>query len=242
MSRETENAVLLLVGVSTALITITGAYTRYVKPSLLPWLAGSAALLITLAVVAIVRDIRHRSVNEDHPRDHEDGHRHRPGIAWLLLVPIALLAFVVPPAITPQAAGPSVAPVSPDVLRRPFPPLPGERAPTLSLPEVLVRVAQDSANTLDNRLITVTGFTMQQDGRIHLARVVIMCCAADARLAQIELSGPATPQLAAYPENTWVSVEGTVTAGQSDSSGRSIPVIQVLSQSRTEPPANPYAY
>ena len=241
MSRETENTVLLLVGISTALITITGAYTRYVKPSLLPWLAASAALLIALAVVAIVRDIRQRSVDTP-AHDHDHGHRHRPGIAWLLVVPIALLAFIVPPAITPQAAGPSVAPVSPDVARRAFPPLPDERAPTLSLPEVLVRVAQDSANTLDDRLVTVTGFTMTQDGRTDLARVVIMCCAADARLARIRLSGPAAPQIAAYPENTWVSVEGKIPAGQSDPSGRTVPVIEVLSQSRTEPPANPYAY
>lgn len=231
---------LLLVGISTALITITGAYTRYVKPSLLPWLAVSAALLITLSVVAIIRDIRSRSADTEH--DHEHGHRHRPGIAWLLFVPIALLAFVVPPAITPQAAGPSVAPVAPDVLRRPFPPLPAERAPTLSLPEVLVRVAQDSANTLDDRLVTVTGFTMKHDGRTDLARVVIMCCAADARLAQIRLSGPAAPQIAAYPDNTWVSVEGKVPAGQSDPSGQTIPVMDVLSQRRTDPPANPYAY
>lgn len=239
MSRETENAVLLLVGISVGMITITGAYTRYVKPSLLPWLAASAVLLISLALIAIVRDIRNRSTEAD---DHDHDHEHRPGAAWLLLLPIALLAFVIPPAIMPRAAGPSVAEVSPEVLRRPFPPLPAERAPTLSLPEVLVRVAQDSANTLDNRLITVTGFTMKQDGRTDLARVVIMCCAADARLAQLRLSGPAAPQIAAYPENTWVSIEGKVPAGQSDPSGRTIPVMEVLSQSRADPPANPYAY
>ena len=32
MSRETENAVLLLIGVSLALISVTGTFTRYVKP------------------------------------------------------------------------------------------------------------------------------------------------------------------------------------------------------------------
>ncbi|HXA90126.1 MAG TPA: TIGR03943 family protein, partial [Mycobacterium sp.] len=32
MSRETENALLLLLGLATAIITITGVYTRYVKP------------------------------------------------------------------------------------------------------------------------------------------------------------------------------------------------------------------
>ena len=54
MSRETENALLLLVGVSTAIVTLSGAYTRYVKPALQPWLLASAALLIVLALAAIV--------------------------------------------------------------------------------------------------------------------------------------------------------------------------------------------
>ena len=58
MSRETENALLLLVGVSTLIISVTGTFTRYVKPSLLPWLMASAVLLIVLALVSIARDIR----------------------------------------------------------------------------------------------------------------------------------------------------------------------------------------
>jgi hypothetical protein len=58
MSRETENIVLLLVGISIAVISVSGAFTRYVKPGLLPWLAASALLLIALALVAIIGDIR----------------------------------------------------------------------------------------------------------------------------------------------------------------------------------------
>ncbi len=235
MSRETENALLLLIGVSTGIITLTGAFTRYVKPSLLPYLAATSVLLILLALASIVADIRHGG-DEEHT--HHD-HAHRRGTAWLLLIPIALLAFVVPPAIRPQAA--SVAEVSTDVLRRPFPPLPDGRAPEISLPDMLVRVAQDSAGTLDNRTVTVSGFTMRDGDRTDLARVVIICCAADAQLARIHLSGPATAQLAAFPENTWVKVEGTVPAGQSDSSRSSIPTMTALSVMRTDPPERPYA-
>ncbi len=58
MSRETENTILLLVGLSVGLVTLTGAFTRYVKPSLLPWLAITAVLLIGLALVAMAGDIR----------------------------------------------------------------------------------------------------------------------------------------------------------------------------------------
>lgn len=232
MSRETENALLLLIGISTAIIAFTGAYTRYVKPALLPYLVATAVLLIALALAAIVRDIRGHADSHDH--------QHRPGVAWLLLVPIALLAFVVPPAIRPDAA--SVTEVSTDVLRRPFPPLPDGAAPEVSLPDVLIRVAQDTAGTLDDRTITVTGFTMREGDRTDLARVVIICCAADAQLARIHLSGPAAADVASYPENTWIRVEGKVPAGQRDSSGRTIPTMTVHSVSRTDPPPHPYAY
>ncbi|MCV7298146.1 TIGR03943 family protein [Mycobacterium barrassiae] len=238
MTRETENAILLLVGITTGIITITGAYTRYVKPSLLPWLAASAILLITLAMVAIVRDIRQGSAHEPH----DDGHVHRRWSVWLLVVPIAVLGFIVPPAITPEAAAPTVTEVSPEALRRPFPALPDERAPELSLPEVLVRIARDSAHTLDGRLITVIGSTFKADGRTDLARVVIICCAADASLARIRVSGPAAAQIAGYPENTWLRVEGKVPPGQTFSREINTAVIEVYSATRIDPPANLYEY
>ena len=157
MSRETQNALLLLVGVSTLIISVTGTFTRYVKPSLLPWLMASAVLLIVLALVSIARDIR-SGPGEDGHAAHD--HSHRSGVLWLLILPVALLGFVVPPPIGPQTARPAVREVSSEVLKRPYPALPAERAPELALPEVLIRVAQDSANTLDGRLITVSGFTM----------------------------------------------------------------------------------
>ena len=231
MSRETENALLLLIGVSTGLIVVTGSFTRYVKPGLSPYLIATAVLLIILALASIGHDIRAGGGHHEH-----QDHHHRSGTAWLLVIPIALLAFVVPPSIRPSAA--SVREVSTDVLRHAFAPLPAGDAPELSLPEVLMRVAQDNAGTLDNRTITVTGFTMRDGDRTDLARIVIICCAADAQLARIRLEGPAATAAAGYPDNTWVRVEGTVPAGQTDS----VPVMTASSVSRTEPPAHQYAY
>ncbi|WP_422744390.1 TIGR03943 family putative permease subunit [Mycobacterium sp. WMMD1722] len=244
MSRETENALLLLVGVSIGLITISGAYTRYVKPSLLPWLAISAVLLIALALVSIARDIR-RGAAEPHGDSHSDSHedhRHRSGAMWLLVIPIALLAFVVPPAIGANATGTSVREVSTEVLRRPFPPLPPGPAPEISLPELLIRIAQDSAGTLDHRRVTVTGFTIKDGAGPELGRIVILCCAADAQLARIRLGGAASSTAGELPEDTWVRVEGTVPSGQSDPSRRTVPVIEVSRVERVEAPPNPYTY
>jgi len=235
MSRETQNALLLLVGVSTLIISVTGTFTRYVKPSLLPWLMASAVLLIVLALVSIARDIR-SGPGEDGHAAHD--HSHRSGVLWLLILPVALLGFVVPPPIGPQTARPAVREVSSEVLKRPYPALPAERAPELALPEVLIRVAQDSANTLDGRLITVSGFTMKEGDR----RVVILCCAADAQLARINLAGPAADTAASLPDGTWVRVEGSIPAGQGDASMRTTPTMQVSAVQEIEPPENPYSY
>ena len=237
MSREAENALLLLVGVATAMITIGGAYTRYVKPSLLPWLAVTAVVVIGLALVSMAADIRRGSA----PDDDHGGHSHRGSIAWLLLVPVVVLIFVTPPALRPGAAAPKVTAVSSEVLRRPFPALPDGRAPEVSVPDVMIRAAQDTAGTLNDRLITVIGFTLPETDGVDLGRVVIICCAADAQLARIHLRGQAASDLKNYPEETWLRVEGTVIPGPADGDSTSIPTLQVATATPIPAPANTYA-
>lgn len=216
MSRETENTVLLLVGISMAIITASGVFTRYVKPGLWPWLVTSAVVLIGLALAAIVGDIRRggpRTV--DAPGGAGHGHSHRSGLVWLLVLPVLVLPvlvlmFVAPPALRPSAAAPSVMAVSNDFLRQKFSLLPTGSSPEVSLPEVLMREAQDTTGSLTNRTITVTGFVLNEAHGVDLGRVVIVCCAADAQLARIHLHGPAAAVAAGLPDNTWIRVEGQV--------------------------------
>ena len=240
MTRETENALLLLLGIATGMIAITGVYTRYVKPSLLPWLAATAVLLIVLAGTAIFRDNRRRS--EKHAE--ADSHGHSSSIIWLLLAPIVLLAFVAPPALNATAVSTRVAEVPTDVLRRAYPPLPAERAPELSLPEVLVRAARDTAGTLDDRLITLTGFTMERGNAegVDLARIVLICCAADGRLARIQLGGPGAAEAAKMPEDTWLRVEGKLAPMRQDSTLRTTPTLLVEKVTQIDEPENVYVY
>ena len=243
MSRETENTVLLLVGISIAMITVSGAFTRYVKPGLLPWLAASAVLLIVLALAAIIGDVRRGGPRtRDQHSDHGEGHSHRTGVVWFLLVPILLLIFVTPPALRPSAAAPSVTAVSNDVLNRAFPPLPPGRAPELSLPEVLMREAQDSTGSLKNRMITVTGFVLNEAQGVDLGRIVIICCAADAQLARIHLRGPAAAQAAGLPDNTWLLVEGEVKPEPRHPHTMVIPTFEATALTRIDAPPNPYGY
>jgi putative membrane protein len=234
MSRGTQNTLVLLVGLSIVVMAIKGSYLHFVKPSLLPWLIAAAVVLIALAVVSVVRDLRHGAAEED-------GHRHRPWLVWLLLVPIALTTFVVPPPLGAHGAAPeAVAAAEPQ--KRPFPPLPDGRAPTVSIPDVVMRAAADSANSLGGRLITLAGFTLRYPEGTDLGRVVIVCCAADAQLARIHLTGPAVAEAAGYPEDTWLQVEGTLVPGTSVAATNYIPTLSVSSVKRIDKPANTYAY
>jgi uncharacterized repeat protein (TIGR03943 family) len=235
MKRETENTILLLVGLSIALIVATGVFTRYVKPSLLPWLILTAALLILLALVSIIGDVRRGG------RKHEDddGHAHRGGVVWLLVVPIVVLIFVTPPALRPQAA--TVTNVSNDVLRVAFPPLPPGRAPEISLAEAVVRSANDSLGSLNNRPITVVGFALNERDGIDLARIVIICCAADAQLARIHLRDHDGASTFHFPDNTWLRVEGVVVPAERQPHTPPIPTLRAVSVTPIPAPANPYA-
>ncbi|MET0456484.1 MAG: TIGR03943 family protein [Mycobacterium sp.] len=236
MTRETENVLLLLVGVAIGMIGVAGSYTRYVKPALLPWLLLAAAVLIALALACIVRDVRRGPPVAD---SGEPGHRHRRGMAWLLVVPVAALVFVVPPALAPRAAAPSSIAVSTEALRRPYPPLPDEPAPVVRLPEVLRRAANDVAGTLNGRTITINGFAMRDGDRVDLARVVIICCAADAQLARIHLAGPAAADLA---DGAWIRVRGRVVPRPADGNGLAIPTFTVADVQPIPAPANTYDY
>jgi uncharacterized repeat protein (TIGR03943 family) len=233
VKRETQNVLVLLLGLGVGVMVVKGAYLHYVKPSLMPWLLIAAALLIALALVCIVRDIRNPG------KETHDGHRHSGAMVWLLLVPVVLIAFVIPPPIEANGAAP-VAAAQPH--RRAFPALPAERAPVVSLPEVVMRAATDSAGTLDNRLVTVSGFTLIRDGGVDLGRVVIVCCAADAQLARVHLTGPGATAAAGYPEDTWLRIEGTVVPGSASAAASFVPTMTVTDVTKIDRPANTYSY
>jgi uncharacterized repeat protein (TIGR03943 family) len=237
VSRSTQNLVLLLVGLATAVMLFKGTYLNYVKPGLLPWLIAAAVVLVGLGLASIVRDLRR--ARADASDDDEHGHSHQPWLGWLLLVPIAMVAFVVPPPLNARGASPAA--VS-QPQRRAFPPLPSGDAPTVSLPEVVMRAAADSTNSLRGRSITLTGFTLHHSDGIDLGRVVIVCCAADAQLARVHLSGPAAAAAAGHPEDTWLQIQGQIVPGSSHADDGFIPTMTVASVTPIDKPANTYAY
>ena len=248
MTRETQNVLLLLLGLGTVVMVVKGTYVHYVRPLLMPWLILAAVVLIVLALVSIVRDIRAPRRDGDDDADDDDDadadateHRHRRWLAWLLLLPVAATAFVIPPPLGAAGATRTIASAS-QPHRHAFPPLPAGRAPTVSLPEVMMREAADSANSLNDRLITVVGFTMKGSNGPDLGRVVIVCCAADAQLARIHLSGPAAGSAASFPNDTWLQVEGTIVTGSSTAATSFVPTMTATKVTKIDRPANTYAY
>jgi len=105
-----------------------------------------------------------------------------------------------------------------------------------------MRAAADSTNSLDGRRVTVTGFTLKYPQGTDLGRVVIVCCAADAQLARIHLSGPGEAEVSGYPEDTWLQLEGQLVPGTSVPSSNFIPTVAVKSVQRIDKPANTYTY
>ncbi|MDF2830055.1 MAG: hypothetical protein K0R01_3338 [Mycobacterium sp.] len=246
MSRFTQNLILLLVGASMAVMLLRGTYVHYVKPALLPWLVIATVVLIGLGLAAVVRDVRNAGrpaehSDDEHPADEHHGHRHRGGLVWLLLVPIAMVAFIVPPPLDARGAT-AAPPVTSAPKPRDFPPLPAGPAPTVAVPEIVMRAAADPARSLDGRTITATGFTLRYPDGVYLGRVVIVCCAADAQLARIRLSGPAAATAAAFGEETWIAVEGEVEPASAQAANDYVPTMSAATVTRIEKPENTYAY
>jgi uncharacterized repeat protein (TIGR03943 family) len=220
-----------MVGLAIAVIAKSGTYTNYVKPSLLPWLIAAAALLLSLALAAFVRDGKQWMQRASFGAQPEhDGHQHAASVAWLLCVPIALL----------QASRPA-KPAARDVDfgRRAFPPIAAGRAPALDLTEILERDTDDTAGTLNGRIVTVVGFTVKKGGQVDLARFMIICCAADAYLQRLTLEGPGAVTAATFPQETWVKVEGTVVHAATRGGDPTLLASGVI---KTQRPSDPYEY
>ncbi|SNS37433.1 TIGR03943 family putative permease subunit [Rhodococcoides kyotonense] len=224
MKREVQNVLLLLLGGAILQISLNGSFVRYVKPSLQPFLVVSAVFILVLAATAIGRDVRRGGPGHDH------SHSSRP--YWMLLVPAALILFVAPPALGVSSVSDRV--VTTEALEKTaFPPLPDGDAPEVPMLDVVQRAARDNTGSLDDREITVTGLAVaNDDGSVDLARILIICCAADARSIRIHLDRPI--------DGEWMRVRGVVGASSPDSGN--IPTMTVTGVEHIPAPENTYSY
>jgi len=200
-------------------------YLRYVKEGLRPYLIASGVLLLLLGV-AEAWSSRTPNAGGEHGHRHEHGHEGGEGgeggdgddgdhggghdhsavprVAWLLFLPALSLLLYAPPALGAYTASREIPKAVTE--REHFDPLPAASPVPLTLTDFIGRVQQDHARDIRGRSVLLTGFVTPDkrgDGW-YLTRIMISCCAADARSVKVRVYGAQ-----ALPANTWVSVKGT---------------------------------
>jgi uncharacterized repeat protein (TIGR03943 family) len=224
VNTRTQAYLVLLLGGGLVRLGISDSLLRYVRPVARPWVLVSGIGLALLAVAELVRIHRQRSAEESGIR-----------IGWMLIAPIVAIIVVAPPALGSfSASHASSSMVTADAVHKEFPPLTGAAPHRLQLFDFTTRVLWDEARTVVNTDVQLTGFVLSQrsDGFV-LARLVITCCAADARPVEVFVRTLNRP-----PIDAWLTVTGRY-AG-TDPAEPTFPVVTASSIDTVKEPANPY--
>ncbi|MEU8693571.1 TIGR03943 family protein [Streptomyces sp. NPDC048665] len=250
MNRQSQAAVMFLLGAALLHAGSTGLYLRYVKAGLQPLLLASGAVLIVGALATVWYERgRHRlrqRTNEGqahegdaHERHAHEGHAHpEPRVSWLLLLPLLALILVAPPALGSYSALRSGT-----ALQKPYGvgPLPGGSGPArLSVVDYASRAAYGNGRSLSGRTVQVTGFlALDGSGQPYLVRMALNCCAADAQPVKIGLTGQLPPVLR---PDAWLEVTGAYSPrlGRDPVNNGPIPFLKVSSAQPVPVPHDPY--
>jgi uncharacterized repeat protein (TIGR03943 family) len=246
MSRQAQAVVMLLFGGAVLKASLTDMYLRYVKEVLQPFLVVASVLLIVAGVMTLWYEFRAslsgRAAGTDPAvdpggHDHGSGPHREPRVGWLLIAPVLGLLLVAPPALgsyTASTSGTTAGQGSG------FTSLPEVSLVELTMLDYAARAIWDDGTSLEGRRVRLTGFLLTgPDGEPHLARLVLSCCAADARPVKVGLAGDAPAGLA---DDTWLEVIGTYTdqTGIDPINEATIAFLHVETWREIEAPANPY--
>ncbi|MFE5581709.1 TIGR03943 family putative permease subunit [Kitasatospora sp. NPDC056531] len=219
-------ALLLLTGSALLRVSLFSAlYLRYVKQGLRPALIATGAVLVLLGLVAAVRDLRQARAQD---KAHDDHEHVGPGLAWLLAFPAVMLLLFAPPALGAYTVARDGSGAI--AKRTGFPPLPAQDPVTLSLGDFSSRAVWDSTESLSGHTVRLTGFAAPGTaGSWRLSRIIVSCCAADARVVKVEIRGVPAPAA-----DSWVAVTGTWRPGTG------VPALDATSLTPIAKPASPY--
>ncbi|MDH6576334.1 TIGR03943 family protein [Kitasatospora sp. MAP5-34] len=244
MKREVQAILLVLLGAAILRISLfSDTYLRYVREALGPYLIAAGLVLVALGALSAVAALRgsHDEDQDDHQghegHGHGEGHSHGPRIAWLLILPVATIFLVSPPALgsyTAQHAASAVA--KPDTAARGFPALPAGDPLAMPLAEFDVRALWDTARPLAGRRVKLLGFaTPKSGGGWYVTRLVISCCAADAMTYKAEIRGAAAP-----PAGSWVEVTGVWQPDGQSTQPDAVPALTAAQVVPVPQPRDPY--
>ena len=182
-----SGALVLGLGLCLIFLAATGLVFRYVQPGFRPWVGAAGALLTALGVWTF------SSIAEDRTAGPF------PRVGTALLLPILLVALVLPGALQFASTGPSK--LVPD---QPHPALTSS-VNEMTLLELYERYFFDDPALLDGHTIRTAGMLHRGDNGWEVRRFRIICCAADAS----EYAVPITGTVPHAQEGKWVEVIGT---------------------------------
>jgi uncharacterized repeat protein (TIGR03943 family) len=236
MRRETQNILLVLVGGALLKISFTGTYLRYVKPSHQWLLITGGLVMVLLAAVSIVRELRGSRDLDEH------GHSHSARSAWLLVLPVLAVFLVGPPSLGADSVARAdgnakSAPSTEGEGSELFPALPAGDPIVLPMSDFSARAAWDRGHSLDDRRARLTGFIVQEGEDTYVARLAIACCAADAFPVKVKLLGK---ELSSMPDDSWIEVDVTLRPGSATRANEYVPAVTTHSVRQVAEPENPY--
>jgi uncharacterized repeat protein (TIGR03943 family) len=197
-----RSALLVILGVTVAWLWRSGAALNYVRPSLVPYLAASSAVVVLLGLLPPLGLLRRRPVAPD---GHGTGHGR---VGRLLLVPVLVVVLVQPAALGSYAVSSRTGvPGQRDSAFEPLAP-PVRGAVQMTLLEFITRAIYDHNQSLAGVRVHLMGFVAPAEGGdeqgYRLTRFSISCCAADAAALQVVVRGDNHR----WHRDQWLEVEG----------------------------------
>ena len=248
MNREAQDNLLLLVGALMLHVGLTDLHLRYVKPAMQPLIVLTGAGLLAIGLIGVVRMVRRSAPAPELPAADgeagagldEHGHAHHAGprAAWLLVLPLLVMATVTPPTLGSYAAARSSTVIETPTYEPPPLPAPVDGAVDLSLTDYYTRVLYDPEQ-LRQTPVRLSGFVTAVDGEWYVTRMALSCCAADGRPIKVLADGPASRPVPAA--DTWVEVVGTYTTPRAPAGEEDAAIALEVRDLREAPrPQNPY--
>lgn len=170
--------------------------------------------------------------------DHTHDHSHGPRVAWLLLLPIFAIFLVAPPALGSYAAGRGGNNITQPQGGSTFAPLPAGDPVSTTLVDYATRAIWDQGRSLQGRRVRLVGFVSPRPGGgYYLTRLVVTCCAADARPVKIAVQG----QTGQFATDSWIEVTGSY-GGMDAAAAKEgqVPIITADAVTQTTVPSEPY--